>query len=132
MPLSIWCIALDTADAYTLSHGRQVLLNRGLQIQSWAFFGDPGVSQNSTGANRWLSANFTTLNVCFAGYTEAGYPAFPSALLNELPTGAQWGRLFGIAYGPALPADEAPYINNFVSYQYSDEPPDILDPGQAG
>ena len=40
-----------------VSRGRQVLLNRGLQLQTLVFFDQPGVA--NIDINRWKSANFT-------------------------------------------------------------------------
>ena len=46
----------DAAGAYTLSRGRQIILNRGLQIQAEVAF--PGFSNIPL----WTTSNFTTLN----------------------------------------------------------------------
>ena len=45
-----------------MSHGRQLLLDRGLQLQAWCFFVD-NITPGSSNAEQFLDANFTTVNV---------------------------------------------------------------------
>ena len=91
----------------TPSRGRQILLNRGLQLVAHeltpTFDFDVG---------RWLTANFTTINFTFDG--NLMHPL----LLSRLPEGHQWARWYG---GMDVTAKEMPYIDNFVSIQYWDE-----------
>lgn len=112
--LSMSLAARDAAGAYPLSRGRQVLLDRGLQIQTLVFFDQPGVE--NIDFDRWESANFTTMNIW-----EAQNPLLPS----QLPAGMAWGR----QYIPGLPgtpstflySEELPHVPNLVSLQYADE-----------
>jgi hypothetical protein len=103
--LSVWHATMD-AKGFELSHGRQIILNRGLQIQSQVFFTTPGFSDVS----RWRSANFTTINFQWA--------AAPS-LLGVMPVGTAWGRWAGLT--TTLSSDERNYVNSFVSMQDNDE-----------
>jgi prepilin-type N-terminal cleavage/methylation domain-containing protein/prepilin-type processing-associated H-X9-DG protein len=116
---SLWEAATDAAGA-DISHGRQVLVNRGLQIQA-ATYRLPGPLNGS----RWLSANFTTLNVMDRQDNVA--------LLQDVPTGGglgpAWGRIdkdngFWMLGNPN---------KNMVSQQYYDELyPDAVFINQAG
>src|SRR3954453_11347153 len=57
--LGLWQGAGDAAAA-ELSYGRQVILNRGLQIQSLAFVSSTPAAP--TNYSLWAGANFTTFN----------------------------------------------------------------------
>lgn len=98
-----------------VSRGRQVILNRGLQIQSLVFFNSPGFSNIS----QWLNTRFSTLN--FWGSSNP-------TLLGLVPAGTQWSRM----YLPADPASkmlrstEIAYAGSFASMQYGDELGDTL------
>jgi len=103
------------ASAVTVSRGRQVLLSRGLQLQSLVFFDQPGVP--NININRWQTANFTAIN-----FWEAQNPSLPS----QMPPGTPWAR----QYVPPAPAnylytDELSYVNTLVSLQYADELQDL-------
>ena len=119
--LLTWHAAMNVAGDQ-LSRGRQLLLDRGLQIQAQelspnAYF-DVGV---------WQTANFTTINFQASGY--------PHSILfaHYLPVTQQWGRW---TYDNSLTLDPAdlPYASNCVSLQYQDEldgsngKPNILNP----
>jgi hypothetical protein len=58
--LSCLCHGAEHAAAVELSHGRQLLLDRGLQIQSLGFV--TGTPAPPTSYSLWASANFTTFN----------------------------------------------------------------------
>ena len=107
--------SLDVLAATPVSRGRQILLNRGLQLQTLVFFDQPSVA--NIDINRWKSANFTTIN-----FWEAQNPLLPS----QIPAGTPWSR----QYVPPAPAGylysaEVPYINRLVSLQYADELPNL-------
>jgi hypothetical protein len=116
--LGVLAIAITPGEArgaYPVSRGRQVLLNRGLQLQSLVFFDQPGVA--NIDINLWKSANFTTIN-----FWEAQNPLLPS----QMPAGTQWSR----QYVPPAPANylyaaELPYVKNLASLQYADELPNL-------
>jgi prepilin-type N-terminal cleavage/methylation domain-containing protein/prepilin-type processing-associated H-X9-DG protein len=118
----LWYAASYVA-GYELSHGRQVILNRGLQIQAltsaWS-----GLSNVAL----WNSANFTTVNWGY-GYFQT---TNDSTFLNQMSPTQQWGRwCMNEDEAPAaLPAFEAPYAGNLVSYQYCDEPDVFTDPNR--
>jgi hypothetical protein len=90
------------------SHGRQVLLNRGLQVQAQVFFDSTGFSA----INRWAASNFTTINFQWSTNPQ---------LLAQMPTGTAWGRWSSLGYSPFLTESELPYAGSFVSLQYGDE-----------
>jgi hypothetical protein len=99
--------------AQPISRGRQVLLNRGLQIQAMAFFDQPGVP--NIDFDLFQSANFTTINLW-----EAQNPTLPSQLPSNLP----WGRQYlpgTNAPSTYLFTEELPYVPRLVSLQYADE-----------
>jgi hypothetical protein len=111
-----WHAAIDAA-GYELSHGRQVILNRGLQISALASHWGPGAITNNA---LWNSSNFTTIDWGW-GYFNLGDQTF---LHNMSPT-QQWGRwCYDVAEGPGpLPWPESTYanLNNFVAYEYMEE-----------
>ncbi len=88
------------------SRGRQILLNRGLQLAVC----EPTPSFDFD-VNRWLSANFTTINFVFDGNMH-------QVLLPRLPKGHQWARWYG---GLDITPTEMSYIDDMVSFQYWDE-----------
>jgi hypothetical protein len=86
------CAAAATATAadYTVTHGRQVIINRGIQIQS-VVLGNDGVHSypNFTDLTLWRSAGFTTFN--FFNQPDSG-----GTVLSQLkPLGQQWGKIWG-------------------------------------
>lgn len=116
------CFAAQATLAAELSRGRQILLDRGLQIQSLVFaVNRPGFSD----IDRWRSANFSTINL---------WDNPNPSLLSQLPAGTPWGRMY--SYGAPetryLSTAEAPYNDSFVSLQYSDEPRDLADAARLG
>ena len=105
--------------SYTVSHGRQVLLDRGLQIQGEvAFDSTAGLSNIS----RFVSSNFTGMNL---------WANVKPSVVAQLPVGVQWGRGFQPSYNDNqryLTTAELSYKNSFVSMQYGDELSDVMDP----
>jgi hypothetical protein len=107
--------ASDAAGDDAISRGHQILLNRGLQIQSEVrpYWGYSSVS-------RWQSANFTTFNVA---------EELAPTEIGQLPAGTQWGRLYTYTTPTTAPnvltSDESPYATNFVSFAYGDEIKDL-------
>ncbi|MCC6424391.1 MAG: hypothetical protein IT447_13015 [Phycisphaerales bacterium] len=103
-----------TSDAMgQISRGRQILLDRGLQIQAMVFFNQPGV--DNPDLDLFQSANFTTINLW-----EAQNPTLPSQLPANLP----WGRQYipgTNAPSTYLFTEELPYVPRLVSLQYADE-----------
>jgi hypothetical protein len=101
--------------AYTVSHGRQVLLNRGIQIQSLVYYG----SSPLTDLTLWQSANFTTINSLQLPQTDT---------LAQLPGTVQWGRWFQVGNEGSrdLRTYEYPYESQLASIQYGDEEKDVM------
>ncbi len=104
--------ASEAEGDYTVSRGRQILLDRGLQLQAIAFtYNPPGFSNISL----WSISNFTTINF----WTNQQY---------LVPSNSQWSRL----YIPEAPSTEyLSYAENyfkdaFVSFQYGDEYTDLF------
>jgi len=96
-----------------ISRGRQILLDRGLQIQAMVFFNQPGVANPDL--DLFQSANFTAINLW-----EAQNPTLPSQLPANLP----WGRQYipgTNAPSTYLFTEELPYVPRLVSLQYADE-----------
>jgi hypothetical protein len=94
-----------------ISRGRQLLLERGLQIQALVFFDQPGVKNPDIA--RFQSAHFTAINLW-----ETQNPK----LRSQLPPNMLWSR----DYIPGKPAsylfpEELPYLPQLVNLQYSDE-----------
>jgi hypothetical protein len=94
-----------------ISRGRQVILNRGLQIQALV---NPIVPPTGPDINLWLSANFTTF---MPWHTSTDNN--PSILAQLAAAGAQWSRESFIS--SYLASWELPYLDNFVTMQYQDE-----------
>lgn len=106
------CQAATDAAGVTLSRGRQILLDRGLQIQALAaWWGTP----NQALVSRWENSNFTTIN----SWDDPG----TSLALKAMPAGTNWSRMYrpGVEWTKTVSSAEMPYVNNLVSMQYSDE-----------
>jgi len=115
-----WCTAVDAAGPYTVSRGRQILLDRGLQLQSLVMPNQPKVpaSPGLSDTAQWLSANFTTINL-WQSWNSFNQPLMAS--LDSLQPGTPWSRT-SAQYGD-LYEDELPRVADFVSFQYKDEQP---------
>ena len=100
-----------------ISRGRQVILNRGLQIQSLVFFNNPGFSD----ITRWNTAKFSAINF---------WGAQNPAILAQLPAGTGWSRMYvpGVESSKYLTTAEMAYSGNLVSLQYDDERDDTMEP----
>ena len=96
-----------------ISRGRQLLLNRGIQIQAQEL-----LPTFDFDVDRWQSANFTTINFQSDG------PLHP-ILLARMPTDQQWGR-GDFGGSPVLTSAELPYASNCVSLQSGDEMSNIM------
>lgn len=97
--------AVVDATAADLSRGRQILLDRGLQIQALAFR-----ASGPLNLDRWRSSNFTTLNAWDHG---------TMPILSEMPAGTAWGRMDQDNWWE-IP-DDPNYLKNLVSLEYWDE-----------
>ena len=110
----LWCVAVD-ATAVEPSNGRQILLNRGLQIQALSLMN----SDAYPAALLWNTTNFTTYN--------SWYVQNPQGLL-PLPAGTPWARWYNpttyVNPGTSWQLSVAEYANrgSLVSLQYGDEP----------
>ncbi|MCC7083755.1 MAG: hypothetical protein IT427_01970 [Pirellulales bacterium] len=108
---------MDAVAAYTVSLGRQVLLDKGLQIQASGDFSNPA----NLDVNVWMTANFTAI-------TGQVYPA----TLATLPMTQQWSKVAAWESSmylwdyPDPVFNHMPYINNFVSMQWRDEQVDTM------
>jgi hypothetical protein len=94
-----------------LSHGRQVVLNRGLQIQSLIWANGPGLSD----VDLWRSANFTTWSIW-------------NLSAPWIPSGTQWARLYDYPFQPTSAKyldtwhpEAMSHLDQFASLQYGDE-----------
>ena len=105
--LLTWHAAMNVAGDQ-LSRGRQLLLDRGLQLTAveCAPTFDFDVDQ-------WLSSNFTTINF------QADAPLHP-ILLARMPTDQLWGR-WTFDNSRTLASADLPYASNCVTLQYDDE-----------
>jgi hypothetical protein len=104
-----------------VSHGRQVLLDRGLQIQGEVALASVG---GFSSISRFVDSNFTGMNL---------WANVQPSLLAQLPAGVQWARGFQPGYNDGqkyLTTAELSYKNSFVSMQYGDELTDIMDPAR--
>jgi hypothetical protein len=118
---TVWAAqgALVTA-ADSVSHGRQVLLDRGLQLSAWTFTPDQvAVGPGFTNVAQFLNANFTTVNFFQSAYT----PLTVDAFQQQATVPWQWGRLSSPDLNPVLTPQELPYLGNFTSLSYGDELP---------
>src|SRR5262245_36861280 len=88
-----------------ISHGRQVLLNRGLQLQAWVFSEDT-VLPGFRNVDQFLGASFTTVN-----FYQTADPQFKLRFQTQADVPWQWSRLTGNE--PDLIPGEMPYLNNF-------------------
>jgi hypothetical protein len=96
----------DNPARVNLTRGHYLLIEKGLQIQSWAFLG------SSFNLTNWNLSNFTTLNIVWNSYGDYSYlPAAP---------GIPWARLFTDAQD-VLNYNETPFLSNLVSISLSDE-----------
>jgi hypothetical protein len=118
----LWSLTME-ATAYELSHGRQVLLNRGLQVQGYVYFKPYSPFTN---VEQYLSANFSTIN--FDGIPNAWLNAPPNNyVLDDMPPNSSWGRSYvpevngGRPGNEVLTTFESGYAENFVSFGYYDE-----------
>ncbi|MCC7349922.1 MAG: hypothetical protein IT446_05070 [Phycisphaerales bacterium] len=94
-----------------VSRGRQLLLERGLQIHAMTFFDQPGVK--NIDIDRFRNANFTAINLW-----ETQNPKLRSLLPADMP----WSREYIPGKPPTyLFPDELPYLDQLVSLQYADE-----------
>ena len=112
---STWYSTFNVVGAYELSHGRQVILDRGLQIQ--AMVGREGQPGEFAYNQRWLDSNFTTINFWDSNTT-------PPSVLQSAPLGTQWGRMeywdYGEQTSTSIPSD--PNLRSgMVSLQFRDE-----------
>ena len=113
------CYAGTDVAGYELSHGRQVLLDRGLQLQAWVWCADR-VDPAFEDVEQFLDANFTTVNI-ESTYSPAA-ARLPRFAAQSRPW--QWGRTARYDMGTlTLTAGELQYVDNFVSMCYGDELP---------
>lgn len=112
LPALIALLPLPAAlAAQPVSRGRQLLLERGLQIQAMTFFDQPGVK--NIDIDRFRSANFTAINLW-----ETQNPKLRSRLPADMP----WSREYIPGKPPTyLFPEELPYVAQLVSLQYADE-----------
>lgn len=112
--LGVWDTIASAAGPYTLSHGRQVVLNRGIQIQGEVVFSS---TPTSTDVSLWTNSNFTGLWF--------QHPVQDTArTLSAMPAGTQWSQFYNASYDSRskyLQPNQLPYLNNFTSIQYEDE-----------
>jgi len=97
------------AAAYDVSPGRQVILNRGLQIQSLAFVSSTPAPP--TDFNLWSSANFTTFNSWNDTNSEKN--------LNWTMPWSRWIKTDGS--NPLTNNETTKHLSELVSLQYGDE-----------
>jgi hypothetical protein len=135
--LSAWLVAADavawqaTAEGVgsTVSRGRQILLNRGLQIEAATFTWDDCWSPDYSGVGRflasdyslWKTANFTTFNF----WNRVDTPAHPSTAFPLFSAGQHWSKIWEGNWPPApdyLTTAEKAHKNDLVRLQFSDEP----------
>ncbi len=106
---------------FDVGRGRQIMLDRGLQIQALV-----GTHSDAV----WVGSHFTTLT-SYHNPTGAAYH-LPSLIANEPRPGATlWGRTWDLT--PAsqnLTTTELPYVDRFVSFGYRDEVADPFDPAR--
>jgi hypothetical protein len=110
------------------SHGRQVILNRGIQLEAMVCTDQTNNQFNNY--TRWNSAGFTTANF-FRDYSLDGTYSGAAVALPNLPSGQQWSRVFradgGSDTGYQLfngqdgQANETAYQANLASFHYADE-----------
>ncbi|MCC7083485.1 MAG: hypothetical protein IT427_00595 [Pirellulales bacterium] len=99
-----------------ISHGRQVLLNRGLQLQAWVFSEDT-IVPGFRNVDQFLGANFSTVN-----FYQSADPQFPAMFQTQADVPWQWARLSS-SWAPDLLPGELPYLDKFASMQFGDELP---------
>jgi hypothetical protein len=105
-----------------LSRGRQVLLEKGILLESTVSFNawSYGITEFADAASIWRSANFNTFN---ANATE-----LPDLVKSLQPYGIQWGRWYALDQPNSKYVWNlgSPHMNNFVTFQYGDELFDTL------
>jgi len=106
--LCFWHIAGDAA-AVELSYGRQVILQRGLQIQSLGFVSS--TPQAPSDYSLWASANFTTFNSWNDTNSEKK--------LGWTMPWARWIKTDGS--NPLTNNEKNQHLSELVSLQYGDE-----------
>jgi hypothetical protein len=106
--LSFWHIARDAACADP-GYGRQVILNRGLQIQSLAFITSTPAAP--TNYSLWAAANFTTFNSWNDVNSEK--------TLGWTMPWSRWVKTDGS--NPLTNNEKNQHLNDLVSLQYGDE-----------
>ncbi|EEF59229.1 hypothetical protein [Pedosphaera parvula] len=106
--LSLWGGATDASCA-SLGYGRQVILNRGLQIQSLAFI--TSTPAPPTNYSVWASANFTTFN----SWNDAN----SEKTLGWTMPWSRWIKTDGS--NPLTNNEKTQHPNDLVSLQYGDE-----------
>lgn len=105
--LSLWCGASGVQCA-ELSYGREVMLTRGLQIQSLAFIENTVVPTNYS---VWASANFTTFNSWNNENSEK--------TLGWTMPWSRWLKTDGS--NPLTSNEKNQHLTEMVSLQYGDE-----------
>src|SRR3954447_14448606 len=119
VPCVCLCFYAGSASCATLSNGRRVLLERGLQIQSLIFINN---TVWPTNFSLWASANFTSGN---SWYTEN--------LEKNLLWTLSWGRWINPDGSNPLTSNETNrHLVELVSLQYGDELNQDTSPGSAG
>jgi hypothetical protein len=94
-----------------LTRGHYLLIEKGLQLQAWAFPATFG----SFNLTNWYLSKFTTLNTVWTPYSDMTYlPAAP---------GIPWSRLLATPGYRDITSSEVPFASNLVSLQLSDEQP---------
>jgi hypothetical protein len=93
------CAAAVTAmaDDYPVTRGRQVIINRGIQLQS-IVLGSDGVDNtaNFTDFNQWQGAGFTTFNFWNQTDPTPGVTHLIPTVVPQLKqAGQQWGKIWG-------------------------------------
>ena len=107
--LSSLLLAADNAAAANLSYGRQVILNRGLQIQSLAFISSTPVAP--TNFSLWSAGNFTTFNSWNDNNSEK--------ILGWSMPWSRWIKTDGS--NPVTSNEKNQHLSDLVSLQYGDE-----------
>jgi hypothetical protein len=109
--ISIFCLGLAAAEAAALelSFGRQIILERGLQIQSLAFV--TGTPEPPSDYSLWAGANFTTFN----SWNDTNSR-------KKLGWTMPWSRWIKADFSNELTNNEKnQHLSGLVSLQYGDE-----------
>ncbi|MHB9035874.1 MAG: hypothetical protein ACYC64_04345 [Armatimonadota bacterium] len=121
-PASVWWrplvgrVTLTVTGIPAISRGHQILLDRGLQLQTQTMLFQTGYWSQSD----WQNSNFSTVNVHWGS-------DLPILAPIGDPGTFTWGRFTGQEGGPSVRAGEAPYVPYLTSLQFMDEV-DITDP----